>query len=625
MNYEDLIKQAECHLNAHEDLQAIEDCNKAIELDPKDAVAYSIRGCAYKNKGNFDRAIEDYDKAIDLDPKYDVARDNRVNAYHAKDEKLLMRLVDIRHNQKYMDVLKGNIENVVPFLGTGVSKPYGYYTWGELLQKLLDVCCDHHDVDSTRKNQIEQSLKNNCYMDAANEMDKILPNIGAVVSVLVGRTAEANPIEVVKKCSILSEYLHLFPNKTYLTTNYDTVIENILEIQGEKVETFYPTSALKSHKKQTLNSPEKQTLKNPGLEKDIHLPEDTHGISKIYYLHGVYEIPTSITLSGLQYDDYYGADGDIRSNLRRFLPSELHSKYYNSIFLYIGCGMTVKQDRILKVLREFYGSLQNAPFSYALLNVNDIAQPEVPFENWKTLSEKMQKEANTLLNEKEDELAYMNVRVIWYSAPRNSNDGHESAKRQLLKYILEETRDSVNAKKRSDVIKARQEAAAEKQKREKLQAEFESMPHGEDTYDSEISAPKKDVNEIIWSEDQLKQVEEILQSRIRMVEASPTKCEIEFPMYKIRGELYKIYLVSENGEFYLSDEGTTYSELDRIFELKEPDVIKNLDAILKQYECRKQLPTNAYIINCTLQDIHIKMSYLIQAISFMLNMKIFYV
>jgi hypothetical protein len=108
-------------------------------------------------------------------------------------------------------------------------------------------------------------------------------------------------------------------------------------------------------------------------------------------------------------------------------------------------------------------------------------------------------------------------------------------------------------------------------------------------------------------------------------QAAPNKFAISFPMYKIDGGIYEIYLVAEDGKFYLSDEGSTYAELDKIFELKEPDVIKNLVAILKQYGCRKHQSGNAFIIECTPQDIHIKMSFLIQAISFMLNMKIFYV
>ncbi|MDR0462382.1 MAG: DUF1828 domain-containing protein [Christensenellaceae bacterium] len=123
----------------------------------------------------------------------------------------------------------------------------------------------------------------------------------------------------------------------------------------------------------------------------------------------------------------------------------------------------------------------------------------------------------------------------------------------------------------------------------------------------------------------MKQLEEFLQRKIRIVQAGPTKFAISFPMYKIEGGLYEIYLVAESGKFYLSDEGTTYAELDKIFELKEPDVIKNLVAILKQYGCRKHQSSNAFIIECTPQDIHQKLSYLIQAISFMLNMKIFYV
>ena len=88
---------------------------------------------------------------------------------------------------------------------------------------------------------------------------------------------------------------------------------------------------------------------------------------------------------------------------------------------------------------------------------------------------------------------------------------------------------------------------------------------------------------------------------------------------------YPVYLISKNSKFHLSDVGTTYAELDKIFELKEPDVMKNLLAILKQYGCGRQPDTNEFTIECTLDNLPEKMSYLIQAISFMLNMKIFYV
>ena len=122
----------------------------------------------------------------------------------------------------------------------------------------------------------------------------------------------------------------------------------------------------------------------------------------------------------------------------------------------------------------------------------------------------------------------------------------------------------------------------------------------------------------------MKQLEEFLARRIRVTQAGANKYAVNFPMYKIDGGMYEIFLVSGgNNTFYLSDEGATIMELDKIFELGEPDVVKNLVAILKQYGCKKV--GKNITIECTPKDIHIKMSYLIQAISFMLNMKIFYV
>lgn len=120
------------------------------------------------------------------------------------------------------------------------------------------------------------------------------------------------------------------------------------------------------------------------------------------------------------------------------------------------------------------------------------------------------------------------------------------------------------------------------------------------------------------------QLENFFRDKIKVGKINDRKYPIAVPMYKTNSGLYEIYLiVSSDGRFYLSDEGATLKELDQIFELSEPDVIKNLVAILKQYGCRKE--GNNIVIDCTPKNIHINLSYLIQAISFMLNMKIFYV
>ena len=121
----------------------------------------------------------------------------------------------------------------------------------------------------------------------------------------------------------------------------------------------------------------------------------------------------------------------------------------------------------------------------------------------------------------------------------------------------------------------------------------------------------------------MQQLEELFKKRIRVIETGDGRWAVNFPMYKIEGGLYEIYLIHNNGQYSLSDEGSTLLELDKVFELNEPDVVKNLVAILRQYGCKKV--GNSFQIDCTPKDIHIKLGFLIQAISFMLNMKIFYV
>lgn len=52
------------------------DYNKAIEINPKDAMAYNNRGIANKAQKKYDDAISDYSKAIEInlkDPKYYIS------------------------------------------------------------------------------------------------------------------------------------------------------------------------------------------------------------------------------------------------------------------------------------------------------------------------------------------------------------------------------------------------------------------------------------------------------------------------------------------------------------------------------------------------------------------------
>ncbi|MBE9592474.1 MAG: tetratricopeptide repeat protein [Proteobacteria bacterium] len=57
--------------------KAIECFDRAIELDPNDAIGYYNRGLTYCYLKQYERGIENFDIAIELDSNYIAAYDNR--------------------------------------------------------------------------------------------------------------------------------------------------------------------------------------------------------------------------------------------------------------------------------------------------------------------------------------------------------------------------------------------------------------------------------------------------------------------------------------------------------------------------------------------------------------------
>jgi hypothetical protein len=61
--------------------QAIDDCSRAIEIEPDYTAAYYNRGNAYKGLGNYRQAIEDYGRAIEINPGFAYAYNNKAFVY----------------------------------------------------------------------------------------------------------------------------------------------------------------------------------------------------------------------------------------------------------------------------------------------------------------------------------------------------------------------------------------------------------------------------------------------------------------------------------------------------------------------------------------------------------------
>ena len=83
--YEKLYRGISCTERGEQD-KAIQHFNKAIELKPDFAIAYSNRGVTYLRKGEFDKAIQNFDKAIQLKPDYANAYCNRGEAWMHRSE-----------------------------------------------------------------------------------------------------------------------------------------------------------------------------------------------------------------------------------------------------------------------------------------------------------------------------------------------------------------------------------------------------------------------------------------------------------------------------------------------------------------------------------------------------------
>jgi len=109
-----------------------------------------------------------------------------------------------------------------------------------------------------------------------------------------------------------------------------------------------------------------------------------------------------------------------------------------------------------------------------------------------------------------------------------------------------------------------------------------------------------------------------------------------YPFPELNSDQYEFALVkTTSGEYFITDQGKTWIILDKTFELKEPDVIKNLVAILKQYGAVKKWNNNTFTIKVENwngnadenenPDLKKVIMALYACVSFMLNMKIFYV
>ncbi|RUT09085.1 hypothetical protein DSM106972_011380 [Dulcicalothrix desertica PCC 7102] len=120
---------------------AIEDCSRAIELNPQYYRAYYGRGAARSYMGDTQGAIEDFTHLIRLQPNayiyYNLACQQYLNGNVAKAIKNLTKVIDNSYNKSYVESLDYKALEIVS--GTYKYSPHAsYYLRGNIFYELGD-------------------------------------------------------------------------------------------------------------------------------------------------------------------------------------------------------------------------------------------------------------------------------------------------------------------------------------------------------------------------------------------------------------------------------------------------------------------------------------------------------
>ena len=197
-------------------------------------------------------------------------------------------------------------EEVVPFIGAGMSKAGGFPTWKEHVRKQGRTA----GIDAART---EELLASGQYARVITEIET---KRGRDVFIHEVRDAFSHTGQITNATLLITE---LFTD-TVITTNYDRLIEQAFDTGAKNV--F-----------QVINGT--NALADPAADR-----------VSIIKLHGDIKSPRNCILGKNQYDEAYGNN---EIDLARPIPKLLEYYYKNSSLLFLGCSLN--NDRTVQVFR----------------------------------------------------------------------------------------------------------------------------------------------------------------------------------------------------------------------------------------------------------------------------------
>lgn len=223
----------------------------------------------------------------------------------------LSELICFRSNKKRLEDIRENRNNIVPFIGAGISKGCGLFEWQELLDRLA--------MDYFTKEEIKDLKSYKSVFEYAEAIVKVSGN----TEMIMRRICEMIMTADVHLTKIPYLLVSMF-SPMVITTNYDTILEKAsIDSKLGPIKPLLPCLRGQMHDAIVLD--ERRLLK----------------------LHGSVEEIDSFVFSLTQYQKYYGEKGNRDG---RILPEYLSRIFQDKKVLFVGCSLT--EDYTLEILKE---------------------------------------------------------------------------------------------------------------------------------------------------------------------------------------------------------------------------------------------------------------------------------
>lgn len=301
-----------CQIDGHADFELFDDFNAWIDQGEVDLDLPLLQklgqvGLSHPSKAFFAGDREAYEQALKTyraERRIEVlSRDHFIEIYGHDDGSHWFERNEQRFDQ-LVECLAA--EEVVPFIGAGISSGAGFPTWANHLRQQARTA-------GIRKEQVEAWLMQGQYEEFIEHIEREH-----------GRDAFAQEIRDVfgKRGSIQDITLlisEMFTD-TLITTNYDRLLEQVFDTGGE-----CHVQVVRGEMAVGLPDPKKTT---------------------IIKVHGDFKDPAHCILSKAQYDQAYG---EAELDLHRPIPKILGRYYRNNSLLFIGCSLS--NDRTVQVFQ----------------------------------------------------------------------------------------------------------------------------------------------------------------------------------------------------------------------------------------------------------------------------------